>query len=255
MLAHYLELFKEVFNFIFNIAEPFSKRKRFSAFIRSVIGSTPKNVIHYQIAFNHKSANEKQRGGLETNERLEYLGDAVLGSIVALELFKKFPANDEGFLTKTRSKIVNRAVLNTIGAQLGLEKYIISQSTLSLEKTHILGDALEALIGAVFVDKGYDAASQFVVNKILKAHIDIDAVAKDDVNFKSTLIEYCQRNKVKVSFETEEHPLSKIGTTEFISVVIIEDVVYGHGVGYSKKEAQQMASKEALDKLRSQNKV
>ncbi len=93
------------------------------------------------------------------------------------------------------------------------------------------------------------------MNKILKAHIDIDAVAKDDVNFKSTLIEYCQRNKVKVSFETEEHPLSKIGTTEFISVVIIEDVVYGHGVGYSKKEAQQMASKEALDKLRSQNKV
>lgn len=244
-----------MFKFIFNIAEPFSKRKRFSAFIRSLIGTTPKNLSYYQVAFNHKSANEKQRGGLETNERLEFLGDAVLGTIVALELFKQFPANDEGFLTKTRSKIVNRAVLNSIGSQLGLDAYIVSQSTLSLEKTHILGDALEALIGAVYIDKGYEAATTFVVNKILKNYVDIEAVSKDDVNFKSTVIEYCQRNKVKVSFETEEHPLSKSGATEFISVVIMDGVVYGHGVGFSKKEAQQMASKEAMDKLRTKNRV
>lgn len=239
-----------MFKFIFKIAEPFSKRKRFSAFITSLIGGKPKNLNYYQVAFIHKSANDKQRGGLETNERLEFLGDAVLGSIVALELFKQFPANDEGFLTKTRSKIVNRAQLNSIGSQLELDTFIVAQSTLALEKTHILGDALEALIGAVYIDKGYEAATTFVVKKILQNYVDIDAVSKDDVNFKSSVIEYCQRNKVKVTFETEEHPLSKNGATEFISVVIIEDVVHGHGVGFSKKEAQQMASKEAMDKLK-----
>ena len=244
-----------MFKKLINILKPFSKRKRFSSFIETLTGATPKKIGIYQEAFVHKSANEKQRNGINTNERLEYLGDAVLGAIVALELFNRYPDQNEGFLTKTRSKIVNRNVLNSIGDRLGIEPYIVAQTTLTLEKTHVLGDALEALIGAIFVDRGYAAARDFVVNKILLNYIDLDAVSKDDGNYKSNVIEYCQRARLQVSFETEEHPHSRHGMPEFISVVIINSEVYGHGNGASKKEAQQMASKEALDLLQSKRKV
>ena len=235
---------------ILDMLKPFSKRKRFSSFIQLLVGCQPRNIDLYKQAFIHKSSSDKQRGNCETNERLEYLGDAVLGAIVAGELFRLFPDRNEGFLTKTRSKIVNRSVLNSIGFKLGIEPYIVAQNSLSLEKTHVLGDALEALIGAVYVDRGFAAAHHFVVDMIMQNHIDIDAIAIADENYKSTLIEYCQRYKLAVGFETEEHPLSSHGSPEFIAVVLIDSELFGHGVGASKKEAQQMASKEALDKLR-----
>lgn len=243
-------MFKEIIDML----KPFSKRKRFSSFIQVLVGCSPRNIDLYKEAFVHKSSSDKQRANRETNERLEYLGDAVLGAIVAGELFRLFPDRNEGFLTKTRSKIVNRSVLNSIGFKLGLEQYIVAQSSLALEKTHVLGDALEALIGAVYVDRGYLAAHNFVVNKIMRNHIDINAVALADENYKSILIEYCQRLRLSVSFETEEHPLSSHGIPEFIAIVLIDSEMVGHGVGASKKEAQQMASKEALDKLQLKSK-
>ena len=156
---------------LFRALKPFSQRKRFSSFIEDLIGVAPKNIKFYRIAFVHKSSTEKQRDGLETNERLEYLGDAILGAVVALELYTRYPNEDEGFLTKTRSKIVNRTALNGVGKNLGLDNYITAQSSLSFEKTHILGDALEAIIGAIFVDRGYEATRKFIVQKILSYKI------------------------------------------------------------------------------------
>lgn len=232
---------------LFRALKPFSQRKRFSSFIEDLIGVAPKNIKFYKTAFIHKSSTDKQRDGLETNERLEYLGDAILGAVIALELYTRYPNEDEGFLTKTRSKIVNRAALNAVGKSLGLDSYITAQSSLSFEKTHILGDALEAIIGAIFVDRGYEATRKFIVQKILTDQIDVNALIIDDGNYKSNLIEYCQRFKLQIAFETEEHPYSKSGVPEFIAVVIVNGEVRGHGNGASKKEAQQMASKEALD--------
>lgn len=229
------------------------RRKKFYGFIRTTTGCNPSNLEIFEQAMIHKSAmlkNSKTHKYIN-NERLEYLGDAILGSIVAEVLYKYFPHKNEGFLTKTRSRIVNRSLLNSIALEMDLHKWVKTQSLLDVSQTSILGDALEALIGAVYLDKGYARCMQFVQEKILNQYIDLQRIAREDNNFKSLLIEWGQKNKKSVNFITEElHSYTDSETTtKFKSKALIDEELLGEGEGHSKKEAQQNAAHQALDKI------
>ena len=188
-------------------------------------------------------------GQIINNERLEFLGDAMLGAIVAQELYNKYPEVNEGFLTKTRSKIVNRAFLNETANKIGLTKLISSQSKISLEKTNIPGDALEALIGATFVDGGYNCCRKFIRKKILHPFVNLNEIAKQDNNFKSMLIEWGQKHKRNIQFVTDEIAGTLDHAPVFVSSVEIDHIVFGRGEGSSKKESQQNAAMEALQNV------
>jgi len=226
------------------------ERRRLYFLLHTVLGYYPNNLSLYELALVHKSALLKDRNGkVMNNERLEFLGDAILGAIVAQELYNKYPDVNEGFLTKTRSKIVNRAFLNKTALQLGLKDIISSQSKIALNKTNIPGDALEALIGAIFVDKGYDKCAKFVLSKILHPFVNLNEITKHDNNFKSMLIEWGQKYKREINFETEEVSSTSDHAPIFVSNVEIETIVYGRGEGNSKKESQQNAAMEALQNI------
>ncbi len=227
-----------------------SDRRRLYFLIRSILGFSPNKLEPYELALIHKSAMIKdEQGNIINNERLEFLGDAILGAIVAHELYSKYPSVNEGFLTKTRSKIVNRSFLNKTAIKLGLKGLISSQSKISLERTNIMGDALEALIGAIFVDKGYAFCQRFILSKILHPFVNLNEITKHDNNFKSMLIEWGQKNKREISFVTEEVSSTSDHAPVFVSHVEIETIVYGRGEGSSKKESQQNAAMEALQNI------
>ncbi len=225
-------------------------RRKLYFLIKSIIGIYPGDLNIYELSLIHKSALiKKDDGELLNNERLEFLGDAILGAVVAQELFEKYPDVNEGFLTKTRSKIVNRSFLNETAIKLGLKDLISSQSKISLEKTNIMGDALEALIGAIFVDKGYSACQHFILNKILIPFVNLNEITKHDTNFKSMLIEWGQKNKHDIQFITDEIPGTYDHAPVFVSSVEIDNIVFGRGEGSSKKESQQNAAMEALQNV------
>lgn len=206
----------------------------------------PSNLKVYQIAFTHKSATKygsKHRSF--NNERLEFLGDAILAAIVADFLFSYFPYKREGFLTKMRARIVSREQLNEIALEMGLQYHIVSQSRINGTK-NIYGNALEALIGAIYVDKGYKKTKQFIISKLIHDNIDLNKLAVTDSDYKSQLIEWAQKNKIELHFNDEEVESTESNNMYFTSEVIIDDRVIGSGKGLSKKEAQQHASKEAL---------
>ncbi len=224
-----------------------SERRRLYLLLRTIIGFYPNDLEIYELSILHKSAIKKRSNGqIINNERLEFLGDAMLGAIIAQELYNKYTNFNEGALTKTRSKIVNRAFLNETASKIGLNEIIISQSKISLEKTNIPGDALEALIGAIFVDFGYDKCRKFILKKILIPYVDLNEIAYQDNNFKSTLIEWGQKYKRNIQFFTDEIPGMLDHTPLFVSLVEVENIVFGRGEGNSKKEAQQHAAMEAL---------
>ncbi|GAF02740.1 ribonuclease 3 [Saccharicrinis fermentans DSM 9555 = JCM 21142] len=215
-----------------------------------MVGFYPKNLNIYELSLIHKSAMKKNKlGKMVNNERLEFLGDAILGAIVAQELYSKYPYVNEGFLTKTRSKIVNRAFLNETANKIGLNKLIISQSKISLEKTNIPGDALEALIGAIFVDGGYQKCRKFILKKILIPFVNLNEITNKDSNYKSLLIEWGQKNKKDIQFITDEIPGTLHHVPLFVSSVEVEQIVFGRGEGTSKKESQQNAAMEALQNV------
>ncbi len=223
------------------------KGRKFYGFIISITGIRPSKIELYQKALVHKSVlRNKSEKKPFNNERLEYLGDAVLGAIVAQELYLAYPLHDEGVLTKTRSRIVSRANLNQIASEMGLHHWIKFHPPGDISQTHILGDALEALIGAVFVDKGYGSARKFVRTQILAKHINLHEIVKNDDNFKSILIEWGQKNKCPVHFVTEEYPVTQENSPVFIARAIIDNQVSGQGTGSSKKEAEQKAANEAM---------
>ncbi len=226
------------------------KGKKFYNFIWSATGLRPNNMELYQQAMVHKSAMIKaNKKGFINNERLEYLGDAILGAIVAEILFEQFPNKNEGFLTKTRARIVNRNLLNNIAYQMGLQHWVKMQSQIDASQTSILGDALEALIGAVYVDKGYSKCKAFIQKRLIDKYINLHSIAKKDTNYKSILIEWGQKHKKNVNFVTEEiHEASEL-TATFIARAIINEELLGEGEGYSKKEAQQNAAHQALQSL------
>lgn len=219
--------------------------------IYKIVGFYPDNIHLYEQAFLHKSSSiEAGDGRWMNNERMEFLGDAVLDAIVADIVYKHFQNKREGFLTNTRSKIVQRETLNRVAVELGLDKMVVYSAKLNSHNNHMYGNALEALIGAIYLDKGYDTCYRFIRDVIIKKYIDLDNIAKKEVNFKSSLIEWSQKNKLEISFELIESFTDNDGNPVFQTGVFLADEQIGVGIGYSKKESQQNAAKMAVKKLR-----
>jgi len=226
----------------------FSPRgKKFYFSIWMLTGLRPRNISLYRLALTHKSANLKaENGRLISNERLEYLGDAILGAIIANELYLRYPKGSEGFLTKTRSRIVSRSHLNEIASIMGLAQMLETNLQTDPKHTHVLGDALEALVGAVFLDYGFDECTKFINTKLIDKHVDIESLVKKDTNYKSLLIEWAQKYKKSINFITEEQHEAGEYSPMFVSKAIIDGEITGEGNGSSKKEAQQNAARTAL---------
>lgn len=223
------------------------EQRKFSSALKNLLGFHPGNLSLYHLAFRHKSS-IRQEHKSKSNERLEYLGDAILGSIVAEMLFKKFPYKDEGFLTEMRSKIVSRDSLNKLALKLGLNKFIETGDVNNPRNKSMNGDAFEALIGAVYLDKGYAAARKFIIKRIIQHHIDMDALETLETNFKSRLIEWAQREKKPVSFEQIEEIGEGRSRLVKIQVLLAGEPV-AQGLDFSKKRAEQIAAENACTAL------
>jgi ribonuclease-3 len=219
--------------------------------VRHLIGANPSNLQLYRLAFLHASASKESvsKTYKESNERLEYLGDSVLGMITAAYLFKKYPFKDEGFLTEIRSRMVSRESLNVLGRKLGLDEIIEyeNQKRSILSRSSMYGDALEAFIGAIYLDKGFAFTQQFIITKILTQYFDLETVVQNNPNFKSILIEWAQKEGKKTQFSMEEEGLHH--NKEFTAFVLIEGEKIAEGKGYSKKKAEQTAAMKACDVL------
>ncbi|AXE21668.1 ribonuclease III [Runella rosea] len=228
-----------------------SPEKKFRKAVELIIGEKPSNMEVYQLAFRHTSASKETniKGFRESNERLEFLGDSVLGMVIAEYLFKKFPYKDEGFLTEIRSRIVNRETLNGIARKIGLDRLIEFDGNRKgmPPNSSMYGDALEALVGAVYLDKGFRFTRKFITKELL-THYDLDALINNNANFKSRLIEWAQREGKEVRFMIVEEKGSR-HFREFISQVILNGEVFAQGSGYSKKKAEQSAAEKACEQL------
>ena len=221
-----------------------------------MLGFYPDRIELYQEALTHRSSSLRSNSGKwVNNERLEFLGDAILDAIVADILYKKFDNKKEGFLTSTRSRIVQRETLNKIAIEIGIDKIITSSTRNLAHNTNIYGDALEALIGAIYLDQGYRVAKHFVFETLIKQHINIDTVLKSEVDFKSRLIEWGQKYKVEVVFEVTDSSYDEQNNPIFESRVLVGGIELGSGKGYSKKESHQKAAKKAIKKLRNDNEL
>jgi len=196
-------------------------------------------------ALTHRSYLNEHSDALEDNERLEFLGDAILDSLVAEYLFNKFPDKEEGFLTQTRSKIVNRDNLNHMAIKLGIGTMIISKMSRDNHKS-VYGDTLEALIGALYLDKGYESTRKIVLERIIQSYININRLLETETDFKSRIIEWGQKKKKAVSFTSFEEIDEQSNTPVFITHLIVVDEIIGRGSGNSKKEAEQNAARQAL---------
>lgn len=211
----------------------------------------PNNLMLYRLAFRHRSvATFVKKGVKNSNERLEFLGDAVLGSVVAEVLFKMYPYEDEGFLTELRSKIVSRINLNQLGYKLGFEQLVEFDKRVinTNRQSSLLGDAFEALIGAVYLDKGYNFTKDFLINRIIKSHIDIHKLENTETNFKSKLIEWCQRHSKDVSFELTTNQTGE-SSKLFTVQANIDGEVLGSGKEFNKKTAEKLAAEKACEAL------
>ena len=216
-----------------------------------ILGFFPRNIRFYQQALLHKSTSVRsEKGRPLNNERLEFLGDAILDAIVGDIVYKHFEGRREGFLTNTRSKIVQRETLNKLAVEIGLDKLVKYSTRSSSHNSYMYGNAFEALIGAIYLDQGYERCKQFMEEKILKNYIDLDKMSRKEVNFKSKLIEWSQKNKMEVSFELIEQFLDRDYNPMFHTEVLIENLPAGTGTGYSKKESQQNAAQMALKKIK-----
>ena len=228
-----------------------SEEKQLSRSIFQTLAIKPINITLYKLATQHSSvAKENISGYKESNERLEYLGDAILSAVIADYLFKKYPFKDEGFLTEIRSRIVNRESLNHLGKKLGLNEVVEYNDTRKHAQAYksILGDTLEALIGAVYLDKGYQFTRNFIIKKLLLPHLDIDKVIKINPNFKSKVIEWAHKNDKSIRFEILKVKESK-HYKEFVSQVFIDDAPFGKGTGFNKKRAEQEAAEQTCKLL------
>lgn len=218
-----------------------SHDKKLIAAIKTITGFAPGNMALYRLATIHSSRSVEVNGFRESNERLEYLGDAILGAAVADYLFKKYPFQDEGFLTEIRSRIVNRDSLNQLARKLGLQNIVQYDAKNTQLQQVILGNTLEAIVGAVYMDKGYLRCKKFVIDKLILPFFNLDIVINSNANFKSKVIEWSQRQGKSVRFEMLEMKRTK-NTKEFTSQVFIDDQPAGKGFGASKKKAEQDAA-------------
>lgn len=238
-------------NFIDRIKLPFRKDRELCASIYSILGFYPHHTKYYKQALLHKSSAHRRKGEApEHNERLEYLGDAVLESIVSDILYRRYKHESEGFLTNTRSKLVQRDTLNKLSVEMGLDTLIRSNSKPNAHNSYMGGNAFEALMGAIYLDRGYDACMHFIRNRVLGQLISLEKVAAKEVNFKSKLIEWAQKHRLKLEFKLVDQRLENRNSPTFITRVILEGLDGETGKGYSKKESHQMAAKATLKALK-----
>ena len=229
----------------------FVKDKELYVFIHRITGYYPRDIRLYQLAMIHRSKPLKMPDGhWANNERLEFLGDAVLDTVVADFLYTTFPGKHEGFLTSTRAKIVQRESLNRIGNSMKLDSHMHAQTHSSSHNSYLCGNALEALVGAIYLDQGYKRCRKFIINRLIKKHFDLNDLVKTDQNFKSRLIEWTQKYRVSIEFELVESYTDANKNPVFRTAVILGGIYAGDAVGYSKKESHQGASKKALDRLK-----
>ncbi|MBL7870495.1 MAG: ribonuclease III [Cyclobacteriaceae bacterium] len=217
--------------------------KKLVTAIKTIAGFTPSNLALYKLATLHSSRAKEKNGFRESNERLEYLGDAILGAAVADYLFKKYPFKDEGFLTEIRSRIVNRESLNNLARKIGVSAIVQFDNKNTQLKQVILGNALEALVGAIYLDKGYLRTKKFVIDKLIGPYFDLEVVVNSNTNHKSKIIEWAQRNGSEIRFEVTDIKKGK-NNKEFSALVVIGEQPYGLGFGYTKKKAEQDASEK-----------
>ena len=230
---------------------PFRQEKELFSSLRDIMGFYPHNIKYYKVALTHKSSGQRNdKGRPLNNERLEFLGDALLDAVVGHIVYEHFSGKREGFLTNTRSKLVSRETLGKLAEEMGLTELIQSNTSKRSHNSYMAGNAFEALVGAIYLDQGYDAVMRFMKKRILAQMVNIDKVAYKEVNFKSKLLEWTQKNRVKMQFVMQDQTTDKQGSPVFSFIVKIEGVDGSSAQGYSKKEAQQLAAKETLQRLR-----
>ncbi len=222
-----------------------SDEKEMAYAIKNLLGFHPRNLDLYKLAFRHKSvAEEVTTKFKKSNERLEYLGDAILGAATAHYLFLKYPFKDEGFLTEMRSKIVNRKSLNKLSQKMGLDKFIEVEGNLSTY-TSALGDCFEALMGAVYLDQGFEMTKNVIIDRIIKIHFDLDTLVDQDLNIKNKIIQWAQKNKINFLIDFEE--ITNSSTKYFKCKIKIDDETKAEGKASSKKNAELIALENFLN--------
>ena len=227
------------------IRRNFGRNKSYYRLIDDMFGFIPNNIELYKLALVHKSASIDIGGRSINNERLEFLGDAVIESITSDYLFIEYPDYNEGELTKLRSKLVSRQSLNAIACKLGLDKHIVCCRSVNATQKHVFGDAFEAMMGAIYLDQGYNFANRLLINDIYATKLSLDEVDETETDFKSRLIEWGQKSHHTVLFRTKGTPTGAGATRSFHCTVLVDNLEVGHGVGSSKKEAEQRAAQSA----------
>jgi ribonuclease-3 len=226
-------------------------KREFRSRLKKILGFKPGNLELYEIAFIHRSATFVLPDGKKVNnERLEYLGDAVLDAILSDYLFEKFPEANEGFLTKIRSRIVNREVLNQLALSMGFNKILVSRINSSHLTKNLYGDAFEALIGSVFLDKGFKKTKNVFIKNVLNKYLDLELIVKTDTDYKSLVFEWVQKNKSNLIFTYSEEYDFNLKKSVFSTVLSIDKEEFGVGHGSSKKEAEQEAANQTWKKLK-----
>ncbi len=230
---------------------PFRKEKELFSSLYEILGFYPHDISLYKQALLHKSVGRRnEKGKPLNNERLEFLGDAVLDAVVGHIVYSHFEGKREGFLTNTRSKLVSRDTLGKLSKEMGIPQLVKTAGHSTSHNNYLSGNAFEALVGAIYLDRGYDACMQFMEKRILAHLINIDKVAYKEVNFKSKLLEWSQKNRVKMEFRDLKQTRDEKNSPVFTTQVFIEGLEGCVGTGYSKKESQQNASKDTLQRLR-----
>ncbi len=226
-------------------------RRELRTGLKHLLGFRPCNLRLYEMAFIHRSASHTLPDGTRiNNERLEFLGDAIIGSILSDYLFQLYPEAPEGSLTKARARIVKRETLNQLGLSMGLNKLIVSNLAPSDSPRNLYGNTVEALVGALFIDKGFDRTRRFFIDKGLKKHLNLNAVLLAETDYKSLVIEYCQKSRQKLNFTSQEKTGSDTLHQLFNVTMEIDSEPVAEGEGATKKEAEQMAAMNAWDKIR-----
>lgn len=224
-----------------------SSDKQFARSVANIVGFTPSNLQIFKQAFSHKSASDPKLHTVTSNERLEYLGDSILSTIVAEYLFQKYPNSNEGFLTKMRSKIVKRKTLNRIADDMGIDVVLQDNNDTRLSDS-MKGNALEALVGAIYLEKGFDKTKDIVVKKILRRHLNIQELEDNDDNYKSQLLEFCQKNGSDIDYRVIER-FKMDNRDRFKIAVYVNGKEIANGEDFNKKSAEQNASFKALKSL------
>ena len=233
-------------NLIRKIFKSSAKKPTLTNQLQNVLGIKPGNFSLYQTALSHRSVKE---GADENNERLEYLGDAVLSAVIADYLFKRYPYKGEGFLTEMRSKMVNRQQLNEVALKMGLKRLTMyNKFDNALKSSKIFGNTLEAVVGAVYLDKGYQKTQQWVLKRIVIPHLFVEDLEQIDINLKNKLIGWASKNGKNLGFETIHEKLEN-GRRIFTIAAVLDGEVLSEGRGYNKKDASQIAAQLAIEKL------